>query len=66
VHFFSKKAHATKEFFQEKITSRFLFERTRIKLVPLGKTRENKKASEFNHETLGGLSMRDPQGSASV
>jgi hypothetical protein len=66
VHFSSKKTYITKEFFQEKTTSRFLFERTRIELVPPGKTRENKKASEFNHETLGGLSMRDPQGFSSV
>jgi hypothetical protein len=41
-------------------TSRLQFERTRTKLVSPGKTKENKKAFEFNLETLGGLSMRDP------
>jgi hypothetical protein len=67
VHFFSKKQHTSlKKFFKEKTTSRFLFEKPRIELVPPGKTRENKNASKFNHETLGGLSMRDPQGSSSV
>jgi hypothetical protein len=55
VYFFSEKAYVTKEIFQG-----FLFERTRIDLVPPGKTRENKKASEFNHEMLRGLSMQDP------
>jgi hypothetical protein len=60
-----KKRTSIKEFFQEKTTSRFLFERIRIELVPPGKTRENKKVSEFNHETLGGLSIWDPQDSSS-
>ena len=29
----------------------------------LGKTRRNKKASEFNHDTLGGLTDQGPRGS---
>jgi hypothetical protein len=52
--------------FSRKTTLKFLFERTRIKLVSLGETWRNKKAFEFNHETLGGLSIRDLQGSSSV
>jgi hypothetical protein len=66
VPFFFKKVHITQGFFLGKITSRFLFERTRIRLVSPGKTWGNKKAFEFNHKTLGGLSIRDPQGSSSV
>jgi hypothetical protein len=49
---FSLKKRTSLKNYLEKTTSRFLFERTRIKLVPPDKTRENKKASEFNHETL--------------
>jgi hypothetical protein len=45
---------------QDMTTSRLHFERTWTKLVSLGKTKENKKAFEFNLETLRGLSMRDP------
>jgi hypothetical protein len=45
---------------QDMTTLRLHFERTRTKLVSLSKTKENKKAFEFNLETLGGSSMRDP------
>ena len=34
-----------------------------LRLFLLGKTRKNKKASEFNHDTLGGLTDLDPRGS---
>ena len=32
-------------------------------LFLLGKTRRNKKAFEFNHDTLGGLTYQGPGGS---
>ena len=34
-----------------------------LHLFLLGKTRRNKKASEFNHDTLGGLTDQGPRGS---
>jgi hypothetical protein len=34
-------------------------------LFLLRKTKRNRKASKFNHDTLGGLSIKDPEGSSS-
>ena len=34
-----------------------------LHLFLLSKTRRNKKASEFNHDTLGGLMDQGPRGS---
>ena len=34
-----------------------------LRLFLLDKTRRNKKASEFNHDTLGGLMDQGPRGS---
>ena len=34
-----------------------------LHLFLLGKTRRNKKAFEFNHDTLGGLTEQGPRGS---
>jgi hypothetical protein len=51
--------------FLGKITLRFLFKRTRIRLASPSKTGGSKEAFEFNHETLEGLSIQDPQGSLS-
>jgi len=61
--FFQKKRTSLKELLQDRTTSRLHVERTQ----PAWFTRQsqgNKEASEFNHEMLGGLSMRDPQGSS--
>jgi hypothetical protein len=63
--FLWKCAHHSR-IFSRKTTSRFLFERTWIKLVSPGETWRNKKVFEFNHKMLGGLLIRDPQGSSKV
>jgi hypothetical protein len=41
-------------------TLRLHFEKIQTKFVSPGKTKENKKAFEFNLEMLGDLLMRDP------
>ena len=61
--FSSKKRTSLKRLLQDRTTSRLHDKRTRPKLDSLGEAGETKEAFKFNHEMLGGLSMRDSQGS---
>jgi hypothetical protein len=60
VSFFFKKVYVTRKTSSRQTTLRLHVERTQNKLDSSGIAREHKEAFEFNHEMLGGLSMRDP------
>ena len=58
---FFEKCASPKDFTEHLMAS--LTKAVGLHLFLLGKTRRNKKAFEFNHDTLGGLTNQGPRGS---